>query len=172
MPLMKALKGRSGFNISTQSVKILRSRAAERLLILLKDSQVDAVVPAPSSNRLTIGLAEGLSKLLPSHPKVSNVLRKSTVTEVLESAAPVEEVRQADLPLYEEAVRKLRLVPGGHLVAVKAIHDRVRQYFKFVEPREPNLISDGMHLVVVDDSSASGATLGDSVRALEQAFRP
>ena len=100
------------------------------------------------------------------------MLRKATVAETLASAGLTRRVRPTDLSFYNDARRKLRGAPQGHLVAAKAIHSRVRSYFTLVHVRPDADIEAGLRIVVVDDSSMSGATLADSVRALNGRFAP
>ena len=172
MPLMNALKGRDGYSSDPRSIALLRRRARQRLLGHFKNDPVDVVVPAPSSSLLTLALARQLARVLGPPVAVADLLRKATVAETLASAGAAGRVRPTDQDLYDEALRKLRRARQGQLVAAKGIHPRVRRYFTLVHVQHAARLTPGLRIVVVDDSSMSGATLGDSVRALNARFAP
>lgn len=171
MHLTNALKGRHGLRLERKSLTLLRRRAQGRILAHFGQGQVDLVVPAPSSAALAGTLALELARIL-GGVTVADPLRKPTVAEVLRALPPNGYVRQADLDLYEDAVRKLRGARPASLVAIKAIHRRVRRYFEVVLVRPGVVLRPGLNIVVVDDSSSSGATLAGTVRTLESFCRP
>lgn len=172
MPLMYALKGRGGYRVDQRSLALLRRRARQRILQHFGTAAIDFIVPAPSTSALAVALARQFARMLGGSGIVADVLEKCTVSAVLRTRAPEANVRPTNLALYREAVRKLAAAPQNRLIAVKAIDLRVREYFSLVQVKHSAQVRPGSRIVVVDDSSQSGATLGCAVKALEQRFRP
>lgn len=170
IPLMYALKRTRGHGIPIKDLKTLYRRSRSRLRLLPLGTGFDAIVPAPSTSNLPRLIAVRLGQVY--NKPVYDVLRKQTVGNALRTASAVANVPKFEQRRFKRELGRLADIDPSLPIEVKSIHSTVRAFFSTVDILPTARIPHHLSLLVVDDSSSTGATVQDCTALLQRYFHP
>lgn len=160
-----ALKELKGFSMPMEDKIKLFRRAIDVGRRIDGFSDVDRLLPLPSSHDLVERTCRVLSARLPNHPGTSHIFRRLTIGEVLGCLPPVSRVPEALRSGYLSEVERLKCLPSESTVSLKTIPTRLRRFFKVLDIANFHDLPRSKHVLLVDDVLSSGVTFSNRRRS-------
>lgn len=165
-PLIYALKGKDGFTISLEEILKFSPGFATIVQAAMAGKKYDAIVPMPSSHKISEMLARRVARCLPGRPPlITDILEKKSAGEVLEELQGLDppEKLKAHFGSLKQALEKV----GGKTFSMKDVNFRLREHISPLK-LAPHTDTWASSILIVDDLLASGSTLNSAARLLKQ----